>query len=103
MAKVQAPVVISANCLLTGAVLYWGADGLWCTNLAGAQVYDDLDASAIAVTAVTDPSAVIGVELVPVTVSNEVVAPRHYREAIRANGPGASVLPGERGIVRVSV
>ena len=27
MAKVQAPVVISANCLLTGAVLYWGADG----------------------------------------------------------------------------
>jgi hypothetical protein len=52
---------------------------------------------------VTDPAAVIGVDLVPVRVSNEVLAPRHYREAIRATGPGASVLPGERGVVRVSV
>ena len=103
MAKVQAPVVISANCLLTGAVLYWGSDGLWCTNLAGAQVYDDLDAAAVAVAAVTDPAAVIGVDLVSVTVSNEVVAPRHYREVVRATGPGASVFPGERGIARVSV
>ena len=103
MAKVHAPVVISANCLLTGAVLYWGSEGLWCTDFAGAQVYEDLDAAAVAVAAVTDPAAVIGVDLVPVTVSNEVVAPRHYREAIRANGPGASVLPGERGVARVSV
>ena len=103
MAKVQAPVVISANCLLTGAVLYWGPDGLWCADLAGAQVYDDLDAAAVSVVAVTDPAAVIGVDLVPVKVSNEVVEPCHYREAIRATGPGASVLPGETGDARVSV
>ena len=103
MAKVQAPVVISANCLLTGAVLYWGADSLWCADFAGAQVYDDLDAAAISVAAVTDPAAVIGVELVPVKVSNEGVEPRHYREAIRAAGPGGSALPGEIGGVRVSV
>ena len=103
MAKVHAPVVISANCLFTGAVLYWGSDGRWRKDLAGAQLYDDLDAAAVAVAAATDPAAVIGVDLVPVTVSNEVVAPRHYREAIRATGPGASVLPGERGVARVSV
>ena len=103
MAKVQAPVVISANCLLTGAVLYWGPDGQWCADFSGAQVYDDLDAAAVAVAAVTDPAAVIGVDLVSVTVSNEVVAPRHYREAIRATGPCASVLPDERGAARVSV
>ena len=103
MAKVQAPVVISANCLMTGSVLYWGSDGLWCTDFAGAQVYDDLGAAAVAVAAVTDPASVIGVDLVPVRVSNEVVAPRHYREAIRATGPGASVLPGKRGVARVSV
>ena len=102
MAKVQAPVVISANCLLTGAVLYWGSEGLWCTNLAGAQVYDDLDVAAVSVAAVTDPAAVIGVELVPVKVSNETVEPRHYREAIRAFGPGAYVLP-TAGEVHVSV
>ena len=102
MAKVQAPVVISANCLLTGAVSYWGSEGLWCTNLAGAQVYDDLDAAAVAVAAVTDPAAVIGVELVPVKVSNETVEPHHYREAIRASGPGAYVLP-TAGEVHVSV
>ena len=102
MAKVQAPVVISANCLLTGAVLYWGSEGLWCTNLAGAQVYDDLDAAAVSVAAVTDPAAVIGVELVPVKVSNETVEPRHYREAIRASGPGSYVLP-TAGEVHVSV
>lgn len=102
MAKVQAPVVISANCLLTGAVLYWGSEGLWCTNLAGAQVYDDLDAAAVSVAAVTDPAAVIGVELVPVKVSNETVETRHYREAIRASGLGAYVLP-TAGEVHVSV
>ena len=102
MAKVQAPVVISANCFLTGAVLYWSSEGLWCTNLAGAQVYDDLDAAAVSVAAVTDPVAVIGVELVPVRVSNHVIAPRHYREAIRASGPGAYVLP-TAGEVHVSV
>ena len=103
MAKMHAPVVISANCLLTGTVLYWGSDGRWRTDLAGAQLYDDLDAAAVAVAAVTDPAAVIGVDLVPVRVNNEVLAPRHYREAIRATGPGASVLPGERGVARVSV
>lgn len=102
MAKLQAPVVISANCLLTGAVLYWGSEGLWCTNLVGAQLYDDLDAAAVSVAAVTDPAAVIGVELVPVKVSNETVEPRHYREAIRASGPGAYVLP-TAGEVHVSV
>lgn len=102
MAKVRAPVVISANCLLTGAVLYWGSEGLWCTNLTGAQVYDDLDGAAVSVAAVTDPAAVIGVELVPVKVSNETVEPRHYREAIRASGPGAYVLP-TAGEVHVSV
>ena len=102
MAKVHAPVVISANCLMTGAVLYWGSEGLWCTNLAGAQVYDDLDAAAVSVAAVTDPAAVIGVELVPVKVSNETVEPRHCREAIRASGPGAYVLP-TAGEVHVSV
>ena len=101
MAKVHAPVVISANCLLTGAVLYWGSDGRWRTGLAGAQVYDDLDAAAVSVAAVTDPATVIGVDLVPVTVGNEVVVPRHYREAIRAVGPGASVFPGETGAARV--
>lgn len=102
MAKVQAPVVISANCLLTGAVLYWGSEGLWCSDLAAAQMYDDLDAAAVSVAAVTDPAAVIGVELVPVKVSNETVEPRHYREAIRASGPGAYVLP-TAGEVHVSV
>ena len=44
----------------------------------------------------------IGVELVPVKVSNETVEPRHYREAIRASGPGAYVLP-TAGEVHVSV
>ena len=84
-------------------MLYWGSDCRWRTDLAGAQAYGDLDAAAVAVAAVTDPAAVIGVDLVPVRVSNEVVEPRHYREVIRATGPGASVFPGERGIVRVSV
>ena len=102
MAKVQVPVVISANCLMTGAVLYWGSEGLWCADLAGAQVYDDLDAAAVSVAAVTDPAAVIGVDLVSVKVSNETVEPRHYREAIRASGPGAYVLP-TAGEVHVSV
>ena len=103
MAKLVAPVVITANCLATGAVLYLGPARRWLGNFAGAQVYEDLSAATATAADVDDPGAVIGVELVAVKISGSGAEPRHYREAIRACGPGAYALPGETGDNRVPV
>ena len=103
MARLEAPVVISANCLLTGAVMYRGPESHWCTNLSEAEVYDELGVAAGVVSAVADPAVVIGVELVPVKVSGNIIQARHFREAIRASGPGGCVLPSKTGGAHVSV
>ena len=103
MVKLEAPVVISASCLLTGAVMYWGPESHWCTNLSEAEVYEDLGVAADVVSAVADPAVVIGLELVPVKVSGNIIQARHYREAIRASGPGGYVLPSKTGGAHVPV
>ena len=103
MPRLEAPVVISANCLLTGAVMYWGPESHWCANLSEAKVYEDLGVAADVVSAVADPAVVIGLELVPVKVSGNIIQARHYREAIRASGPGSCVLPSKTGGAHVSV
>ena len=103
MARLEAPVVISANWLLTGAVMYWGPESHWYTNLSEAKVYDDLGVATDGVSAVADSAVVIGVELVPVKVSGNIIQARHYREAIRASGPGGYVLPSKTGGPHVSV
>ena len=98
-----APVVISANCLTTGAVLYLGPERRWLADFSGAHVYDDLSAATATASAVDDPSAVVGVELVAVKIRGSSTEPQHYREAIRAQGPGSYVLPTETGDTHVSV
>jgi len=103
MAKMGAPVVISANCLATGAVLYLGPERRWRADFAGAHVYEDLSTANATASAVDDPSAVVGVELVAVKIRGGSTEPRHYRETIRAQWPGAYVLPTETGDTHVSV
>ena len=42
---------------------------------------------------VNDPAQVIGIELVGVALQATQTVARHYREAIRAKGPGDYVFP----------
>ena len=75
----------------------------WVETLASAHLFQSLEeASAVAVK-VNDPSQVIGIELVGVTLQATLTVARHYREAIRANGPGEYVFPSLTGEADVSV
>ena len=103
MARLEAPVVVSANCLLAGHVLYLDENQGWVETLASAHLFQSLEeASAVAVK-VNDPSQVIGIELVGVTLQATLTVARHYREAIRANGPGEYVFPSLTGEADVLV
>ena len=103
LARLEAPVVVSANCLLAGHVLYLDENQGWVETLASAHLFQSLEeASAVAVK-VNDPSRVIGIELVGVTLQATLTVARHYREAIRANGPGEYVFPSLTGEADVSV
>lgn len=103
LARLEAPVVVSANCLLAGHVLYLDENQGWVETLASAHLFQSLEeASAVAVK-VNDPSQVIGIELVGVTLQATLTVARHYREAIRANGPGEYVFPSLTGEADVSV
>ena len=94
---------MSANCLLAGHVLYLDENQGWVETLASAHLFQSLEeASAVAVK-VNDPSQVIGIELVGVTLQATLTVARHYREAIRANGPGEYVFPSLTGEADVSV
>ena len=103
MARLEAPVVVSANCLLAGHVLYLGEDYQWVETLASAHRFDSLDTANAAAGKANDPAQVIGVELVGVSVEGTQTVARHYRETIRANGPGAYVFSSSAGEGDVSV
>ena len=103
MARLEAPIVVSANCLLAGHVLYLGENQRWVETLASAHRFNSLDAANAAAGKADDPTQVIGVELVGVSVQGAQTVARHYRETIRANGPGAYVFPSSTGEGDVSV
>lgn len=87
MARCKPPVVITANCLRSGAVLYVGTDRRWVTSLSEAQRFDVLAEAEHALVAVDDASLVIAPYLAEIK-GSDVIEPAHYREQIRASGPG---------------
>ena len=64
MARLEAPVVVSANCLLAGHVLYLGKNHQWVETLALAHRFDSLDAANAAAGKANDPAQVIGLSLI---------------------------------------
>lgn len=87
MACIKTPVVITANCLRSGEVLYWAIDGRWATSLKEARYFHVLDEAERQLAEVADPSLVIAPYLAEVEVDKAIVA-SHYREQIRSAGPG---------------
>ena len=101
--KITGPVVITANRLGDGAVVYRNADAGWTTLLAQAAIATTAPAaSELLSAAIADDTAAVGAYVAPVNVSRDGgVQPGNLRETIRAHGPTVD-LPRPLGI-RVGV
>jgi len=96
--KVTGPVVVTANRLGDGAVVYRTQDGHWTTRLEQAAVVNTTPAAAeLLAGAVADDIGAVGAYVAPVRVAKDGgVQPGNLREAIRHRGPTID-LPGIPG------
>jgi hypothetical protein len=87
--KVTGPVVVTANRVGDGAVIYRRADGGWTTRLDGAAVATDAaNAKALFAAALTDGLRAVDPYVAPVELSpGGQVRPGNLRELIRLGGP----------------
>jgi hypothetical protein len=87
--KITGPVVVTANRVGDGAVVYRGADGGWTTELKAAAVTTDAAAARELMTAaVADDLRAVGSYVAPVKLSPDgQVRPGNLRELIRLGGP----------------
>jgi hypothetical protein len=87
--KVTGPVVITANRVGDGAVVYRRADGGWTTALDDAAVAINTDgARALMTAAVADDVRAVGSYIAPVKLTpGGRVRPGNLRELIRLGGP----------------
>jgi hypothetical protein len=93
--KVTGPVVITANRLGDGAVVYRSADGSWTKDLATAAVVTTTPAAIDLLTAaLADKLKAVDAYVAPVELTSQRVLPGNLRERIRFNGPTIA-LPGE--------
>ena len=94
--KITGPVVITANRLGDGAVVYRSADGRWTKDLAAAAVVTTTPAAIELLTAaLADKLEAVDAYVAPVTLTREQqVLPGNLRERIRLNGPTVA-LPGQ--------
>ena len=94
--KVTGPVVITANRLGDGAVVYRSADGNWTKDLAAAAVVTTTPAAIDLLTAaLADKLKAVDAYVAPVELTSQRVLPGNLRERIRFNGPTIAP-PGER-------
>lgn len=87
--KVKGPVVVTANRLGDGAVIYRSPDGGWTTSLmAAAVVTTPFEADALLNAAQADGVRAVGPYVAPVEVTaDRRVLPGNLRERIRVAGP----------------
>jgi hypothetical protein len=87
--KVTGPVVVTANRVGDGAVVYSRADGGWTTALDGAAIATSSEgAQALMTAALDDDLRAVGPYIAPVKLSaGGQVRPGNLRELIRLGGP----------------
>jgi hypothetical protein len=87
--KITGPVVVTANRVGDGAVIYRRADGSWTDRLAAAAIATDAaGAGALMAGAQNDDLGAIGPYIAPVKVAADgAPQPGNLREAIRLRGP----------------
>ncbi|HEX7204295.1 MAG TPA: DUF2849 domain-containing protein [Xanthobacteraceae bacterium] len=95
--KVTGPVVVTANRLNDGAVVYRSVDGIWTTALSAATVVTTTPAATELLTAaLADKLTAVDAYVAPVEITPEQdVRPGNLREWIRCNGPTVA-FPGQR-------
>ncbi len=100
--KVTGPVVVTANRVGDGAVVYWRAEGSWTTDLPDAAVTSHTEtARALVKAAIADDLRAVGAYLAPVKLTGDgQVRPGNLRERIRLRGPTIE-LPVPVGAGRV--
>ena len=87
--KITGPVVITANRLADGTVVYRTADGTWTTAISEAAIATTAPAaSALLAAASADDILVVGAYVAPVeTDADGRAQPGNLRERIRVAGP----------------
>jgi predicted NAD/FAD-binding protein len=87
--KIDGPVVITANRLADGAVVYRNAAGAWTTRLGDAAIATSAAAAKALLTAAADDEIrAVGAYAAPVTLTaGGEVRPGNLRELIRVRGP----------------
>jgi hypothetical protein len=87
--KITGPVVVTANRLGDGAVVYRTSDGCWATRLDQAAVVSTAPAASELLTAaVADDTGAVGAYVAPVHLEADGMArPGNLREFIRHAGP----------------
>jgi hypothetical protein len=94
--KITGPVVITANRLGDGAVVYRTLDGGWTTRLDQAAVVSTSPAAGELLTAATaDDIGAVGAYVAPVRLDQDgTVQPGNLREIIRHAGPTVALPAG---------
>jgi hypothetical protein len=87
--KITGPVVVTANRVGDGAVVYRHADGGWTTDLADAAIATSAaSAHDLVDAAIADDLRAVGPYVAPVKIAaNGQVRPGNLRELIRLGGP----------------
>ena len=87
--KVTGPVVVTANRLIDGAVIYRTGNGDWATRLDRAAVVRTApEATALLAAGRADVNGAVDVYVAPVEIGADgTVKPGNLREAIRQAGP----------------
>jgi len=86
--SIKGPVVITANRLWDGAVIYRTGDDDWSDELSAAAVINDADDAARKLAgALADGQHAVGAYIAPVSLDAGLFAPANLRERIRCGGP----------------
>lgn len=102
--KITGPIVVTANRVSDGAVVYWREVGDWTTELGQAAVTTNpATARELVQAAIADDLHAVGSYIAPVTLTRDGgVLPGNLRERIRLAGPsidfpGAARDPAQAG------
>lgn len=88
MSKRFEPVVVSANDLFDGRVIYLAADGSWVDFIDQSELIDTPErAEERLALANSQQSRLVGAYLAPAKAGENGPQPAHFREAFRATGP----------------
>ena len=98
MARIKPPVVITANRLTTGEVVFWGNEQQWVRKISNALPFHNIDVASETAKAIDDELVVLGVYLIAIAASDGAHQPTHYRESIRAAAIAPYAIAGNEGV-----